>query len=268
MTKKQTEQTKKEEKKPVVEHKGRLVVRTGKEHGKITDLGMQALQEAKIIEEKTKKIEEEVTKVAKKVAKTPKPPRPRGKKYQQAKKLVDPQKLYPLKEAIKLVKQVSFSKFPGSVEVHLVVKEQGIKGEIEFPYPTGKEQKIRIADEALLKDLEKGKIDFTLLVASPKMMPKLAKYAKLLGPKGLMPNPKAGTIGENPEELAKKFQGKTHFKTEPKAPLIHLVIGKVNQPEEELEKNFLALVEAVGVKNIKKAAIAPTMGPGIKIKLE
>jgi len=99
-------------------------------------------------------------------------------------------------------------------------------------------------------------------------MPKLAKYAKILGPRGLMPNPKAGTITDNPEELAKKLAGKTSWKTEAKAPLIHLTIGKVSQPEHQLEENFKALVAAIGQKNIKKAVLAPTMGPGIKIKIE
>lgn len=150
----------------------------------------------------------------------------------------------------------------------MVVKKIGLKGEVEFPYPTGKQQKIRIADEALLKEIEKGKIDFTLLIATPQMMPKLAKYAKILGPRGLMPNPKAGTITDQPEELAKKLTGKITWKTEPKAPLIHLTIGKVSQPDSQLEENFKALVAAIGQKNIKKATLAPTMGPGVKIKIE
>lgn len=268
MEEKATKKTKSEKEAKKGPQKGRVVVRTGKEHGRISDLGTQALLEAEEIEKKTKKIEEEVAKKVKKETKAPRLPRQRGKKYKKVKNLVDKNKLYPLKEAIKLVKTVSFSKFPGSIDVHLVVKSTGIKGEVEFPYSTGKTQKIRIADETLLKDLEKGKIDFTLLIATPQIMPKLAKYAKLLGPRGLMPNPKTGTITDKPEELAKKLAGKTTFKTEPKAPLIHMTIGKVSQPDEEIEKNFLALVEAVGIKNIKKASLAPTMGPGVKVKIE
>jgi len=257
-----------EEKKSLAESKGRLVVKTGKEHGRISDLGTQALAEAEIIEEKTKKIEAEVAAKVKKAPKVaPKPQKTRGARWQQAAKLVDKNKLYSLAEAIELLKKVSISKFNGSVDVHLVVKKVGLKGEVEFPHSTGKQQKIRIADEALLKDLEKGKIDFTLLLAPPQMMPKLAKYAKILGPRGLMPNPKAGTITDKPQELAKKLAGKTSWKTEPKAPLIHLSIGKVDSPPKELEENFRALIEAVGQRNIKKAVLAPTMGPGIKINL-
>lgn len=257
-----------EETKPLIERKGRLVVKTGKEHGRITDLGAQAVLEAKIIEEKTKKLEEEIATKAKKAAKkAPKAARVRGKRYQQAKKQVDPKKLYPLSEAIKLLKKVSISRFNGSVDVHLLVKKTGIKGEVKFPYPTGKEIKVAIANEEVLEKIKKGKIDFSILIATPAMMPKLAQYAKILGPRGLMPNPKAGTITDKPEELAKKLAGKTRFQTENKAPLIHLTIGKVNQPEKELEENFRALILAVGSKNIKKATLAATMSPGIKIDL-
>ena len=267
MVKKDSKTSEKNSQKTVSERKGRIVVRTGKEHGRISDLGTQALKEAAIIEEKTKKLQEEIATKTKQTGKAAKPKRARGRRWQEARKKINPQKTYSLSEAIKLLKSVSISRFDGSIDAHLVVKKIGLKGEIEFPYSTGKQQKIRIANEALLKDLEKGKIDFTLLIATPQMMPKLAKYAKLLGPRGLMPNPKAGTISDNPEELAKKLTGKTSWKTEPKAPLIHLTIGKVNQPEHQIEENFKALISAVGQRNIKKAVLAPTMGPGIKIKI-
>jgi len=269
MVKKQDSKTsEKTSQKTTSERKGRIAVRTGKEHGRISDLGTQALEEAAIIEEKTKKLQQEIAAKAEKAGKKVKPKRIRGRRWQEARKKIDPKKNYSLSEAIKILKTVSLSRFDGSVDAHLVVKKVGLKGEVEFPYPTGKQQKIRIADEELLKDLEKGKIDFTLLIATPQMMPKLAKYAKILGPRGLMPNPKAGTITDKPEELAKKLTGKTSWKTEPKAPLIHLTIGKVSQPERQLEENFKALVAAIGQKNIKKAVLAPTMGPGIKIKID
>ena len=268
MAKKQDFKTsEKTSKTPVSERKGRIVVRTGKEHGRISDLGTQALEEAAIIEEKTKRLQEEITAKAKEAEKAIRPKKTRGRRWQEARKKIDPQKTYSLTEAIKLLKTVSISRFDGSVDAHLVVKKVGLKGEVEFPHPTGKQQKIRIADEALLKDLEKGKINFTLLIATPQMMPKLAKYAKILGPRGLMPNPKAGTITDKPQDLAKKLAGKTSWKTENKAPLVHLTIGKVSQPEHQLEENFKALIAAVGQQNIKKAVLAPTMGPGIKIKI-
>ncbi len=247
----------------------RKIVKTGKEHGRITDVGAEALEEASIIEEKTKKIEKETLKETKKESKktAKKPKKTRSKNYLVAREKVDTNKLYRLEEAIKLLKSISLSKFKGRVEVHLNVKEIGLKGEVQFPHETGQKQKIRIADEEVLKELEKGKIGFTLLVATSKMMPKLVKFAKLLGPKGLMPNPKNGTVTENPEEFIKNASGKTQFKTETKFPLIHLTIGQVDSPEKDLQDNFQALIKAVGKRNIQKAVLSPTMGPGIKVDL-
>jgi len=244
------------------------VPKSGKEHGKIADVATEALAEASVIEEKTKEIEKEALAEAQKEAKKEtKKKRKRGKKYQEAKKKVDLAKFYPLSEAIKLLKSVSISKFKGNLDTHLNVKEVGFKGEIQFPHSTGKKQNIRIADEVLLTELEKGKIDFTQLVASSKMMPKLVKYARLLGPKGLMPSPKNGTITEDPESFIKNASGKVQFKTESKFPLIHLSLGKIEAPEEELKDNFKALIKVVGRKNIEKATLSPTMGPGVKIDL-
>jgi large subunit ribosomal protein L1 len=245
----------------------KVAPKSGKEHGKIADVGAEALAEASVIEEKTKEIEKESEKEAKKETKKAKKERKRGKKYQEAKKKIDPNQFYPLSEAIKLLKSTSISQFKGNLDVHLNVKEIGLKGEVEFPHPTGKKQNIRIADETLLQELEKGKIDFTQLVASAKMMPKLVKYARLLGPKGLMPSPKNGTITEDPQSFIKNAAGKVQFKTEPKFPLIHLSLGKIEAPEKDLADNFKALMKAVGRKNIQKATLSPTMGPGAKVDL-
>lgn len=258
-----------EPKKKKPAEKGRKLVKTGKEHGRITDMGAEALAEAERLKEKEKKLEKETKAKAKKVVKKKKPSKAkvRGRKYQDVRKKVDRNKVYPLPEAIKLAQETSISKFNGSIEVHLVIKESSLKGEVQFPHSIGKQTKIATANEALLKKIAKGKIDFDVLLATPEMMPKLTKYAKILGPRGLMPNPKAGTITEKPEELAKKMASKTQFKTEAKAPLIHLVIGKVDSKAQNLEANFKALIEAVGVNKIKKAVIASTMGPGIKVDL-
>jgi len=241
---------------------------TGKDHGKVTDMGEQALAEAEIIKKKEAKLEKELIKeTEKEVKKQTKKTKKSSPKYIKAKQKVDSNKLYPLKEALNLLKEVSLSKFTGSVEIHLVVKESGQKGEVEFPYSTGKKQIIKIVDDNLIGELEKGKISFTTLVATPQSMAKLVKFAKLLGPKGLMPNPKNGTISDQPEKAAEIMAKKTTFKTENKAPLMHLTIGKVDMPEKEIEANFKSLIKAVGRKNIKKVAIAPTMGPSIKIDL-
>ncbi len=250
--------------------KGRKLVKTGKEHGRLTDMGAEALAEAEKIKAKEKELEKLAT------AKTPKeqkrkkkakPTKKRGKRYLDARKLIDPTKFYSLSEAIKILKKTSISRFNGAVEAHLNVKEKGLKGNVSFPYPAGKAQKIKIADDKLIKQLEKGKIDFDLLLATPAIMPKLVKFAKLLGPKGLMPNPKTNTISEKPKELVKTLAGKAQFKTETKAPLIHLVIGRVESKEKELAENFKALILAVGTTNIQKAVLTSTMGPGIKVDL-
>jgi len=243
------------------EKAGRRLVKSGKQHGRITDVSQEVLAEAATIEEKAKKLEQEIKAKAKKT----KPAKKRGKRYQTAKILVDHTKTYSLSEAIKLLKKTSISRFNGSVETHLVTRQTGLKGEVKFPHSTGKTSKIAIADEDLIKKIEKGKIDFNILLATPQMMTKLAKYAKILGPKGLMPNPKSGTITDNPQELAEKMAGKVQFKTETKQPLIHQVIGKVDDSQKNLEENFQAFIKVVDPKNIQKTVITSTMGPGIKV---
>jgi large subunit ribosomal protein L1 len=258
-----------EEKKKKLLEKERKVVKTGKEHGRITDMGVEALAEAERLKAKEKKLAQTIKTKAKVKAKKKglTKAKVRGKKYQEMRKKVDRNHFYPLSKAIKLAQETSFSKFNGTLEAHLVVKESGLKGEIQFPHPTGKQTKIAIANEALLEQLEKGKIDFDLLLATPAMMPKLAPFAKKLGPRGLMPNPKTGTITEKPEALAKKMATKTQFKTETNAPLIHLVIGKIKDKPKELEANCQALIQAIGLPKIRKIVLKSTMGPGIKVDL-
>jgi large subunit ribosomal protein L1 len=196
-------------------------------------------------------------------------PKPRGKRYEENKKIVDRTKVYPLAEAISLLKKMKTASFDESVELHLVVEEQGLKGEVELPYSTGKTVKVAIVDDKVLAAIEAGKIDFDVLITHPSYMPKLAKFAKVLGPKGLMPNPKAGTISPNPEEVAKKFQkGVLRWKTEPKAALIHQMLGKISMKEEELKENIEAFLKSVGAKNIKKAYLKTTMSPSVKIEIK
>lgn len=198
----------------------------------------------------------------------PSKPKVRGRAYQAARTKVDPTKLYPLEEAIELVKQVSISKFNGSIDAHFSTLKKGLTGEVNFPHFKGKIKKVVIADDKVLAKIKTAKIDFDVLLATKEFMPKLVPFAKVLGPKGLMPNPKAGTIVDDPKKALEKFQGGlTRFKTEKDQPLIHLKIGQVSQPENELEENLKALIIAIGPKNIKKLVICPTMGPGIKIQI-
>jgi len=193
----------------------------------------------------------------------------RGKKYLAKKIKIDPKKGYPLAEAITLLKETSYSRFDGAAEIHLVVAKKGISAEVSLPYFKGKEKRVEIASEETIKKIEAGKIDFDVLLSTPAFMPKLLKYAKILGPKGLMPNPKNGTITEKPEEAIKTYQkASLSIKTESSFPLIHAVFGKISQPEKELEENLKALLSAVGARNIRKAVIKATMGPGIRINYE
>jgi len=198
-----------------------------------------------------------------------KPPKVRSKKYKAAKVKIDQAKSYPLSEAIKLLKETSYSKFDGKAEVHLRVTKKGFQTEVELPHFQAKQKKVVVADEAVIKQIEAGKIDFDVLLASPKIMPQLVKFAKILGPKGLMPNPKKGTITDKPEEAIKKFQkASMSIKTEKNTPLIHLVFGSLKQPEKELVANLEKLIQAVSTKNIQKAVVKATMGPAIKLAVD
>jgi len=195
--------------------------------------------------------------------------RVRSKRCQKVAKLVDPVKVYKLEEAVELVKKTSGVSFDESVEVHMNVTEKGVKTSLTFPYFTGKKRKVAICDEKVLAQIEKGNLDFDVLLAKPDNMAKLAKFAKILGPKGLMPNPKQGTITADPEKTKKEIEGgKQEIKTEEKAALIHTVIGKVSQSKGELLENLSALIDAVDPNKIEKMVLTSTMGPGIKVEVK
>jgi len=193
-----------------------------------------------------------------------------GKAIVAAKSKIDRTKFYPVEEAVKLVKSTNITNFDATVTVHLnlVGKDAPTRLELTFPYLAGAAKKVAIVSDEILANLEKGKIDFDILVTHPSFMPKLAKYAKLLGPKGLMPSPKAGTVTPDPEKKAQEFAaGKTMIKAEAKFPLMHITVGKISQKEEELIQNIRTLLEAVKPRNIGKATLASTMSPGIKLQL-
>ena len=182
-----------------------------KKSDKVHIAGLKGGQRIKIVgaeisTEDTKILSEEDTKSeTKKVEKTPKA---RGKKYQEAKSKTDRNKLYSQKEAVKLVKQTSYSKFDGSIELHMVVKKVGISANVTLPNSAGRVKKIEVATDETIKKLQAGKIDFDVLLATAEMMPKLIPFAKVLGPKGLMPNPKNGTLIKSEKE-AEKFSVNT-----------------------------------------------------------
>lgn len=192
----------------------------------------------------------------------------RSKHYQTVAKMVDRTKAYPLKDALDLLSKIHLSRFDETVELHINATQPKISVVTTLPHGTGKKLRVAIADEKLIENVAKGKIDFDVLLAAPTIMPKLARVAKFLGPKGLMPNPKSGTISNNPEELAKKYEGgQMTIKTESKAPVIHISVGKLSFREKKLAENIQAIFTAVKPENIKNATLKSTMSPGIRVKL-
>lgn len=223
----------------------------------------------------------EQVKTSKKTQKPNKQTKFRSKKYQESRGKVESNKRYSLNEAVKLVQETSYSKFPGTIEAHLNTNVDNIRGLISLPHFTGKKLIILafgseaeksgadlVGNEETISEIEKGKIDFDVLVTTPAWMSKLAKTAKILGPKGLMPNPKNGTITENLAKTVAELQGgKVEYKTEKDGKVIHLPVGKTNQAPEEIAVNLKTLFNTVGKSKISKITLSSTMGPGVKIDL-
>lgn len=206
--------------------------------------------------------------IEEKVEKTERKAKVRGKKYQKAKALIDINKYYPLKDAVKLVKETSLSKFVGKIEAHINTFDIGNIGDIVFPHLETASKKIVILNDTILAEIKDGKINFDIIIATPSTMPKLLPFAKLLGPKGLMPNPKNGTLTDKPEDAVKKLSvAKTQIKTEKKAPVIHTIVGLTSQPVEEIAANITELITIVKPNKIKKLAICATMGPSVKVEV-
>lgn len=201
-----------------------------------------------------------------------------------------------LKEAIKKVKALSKEKFDATVEVHINLsldtkkQEQTVRFSVTLPHGTGKVKKVAVladkktqgADlelkesdiEALQKGTIKPKVDFDVLVTEPSYMPKLAKVAKILGPIGMMPNPKNGTVTEDPEKAVKEIKkGRLDVKTEKDLPIIHTIIGKRSFEESQLEENFNELLKTLKQNKpnksspewIKSIYVNTSMGQSIKI---
>jgi large subunit ribosomal protein L1 len=185
-----------------------------------------------------------------------------GKAIKKAGSNIDRNISYSIADAVKLVQDNTITKFDATLTLHLNLvdgKEKVTRAELTFPHLAGKTK---------IAELAKGTINFDILITTPQMMPKLAKYAKLLGPKGLMPNPKNGTVTTDPEGKKKEFEaGKTVIKAESKFPLMHITVGKKSQKVAEIVANIEAVVEAIKAKNIAKATLASTMSPGVKLQL-
>ncbi len=192
----------------------------------------------------------------------------RSKRHTENSSQVAQKTTYPIGAGIELLRKFRKSNFDETVELHINVKEKGVSGQVTLPHGTGKKLRIAVASDALIADVEKGKIDFDILVAEPEMMPKLAKVARVLGPRGLMPNPKNGTISDKPEQLIEKLSaGQISYKTESQVPIIHMSVGKLSFKDEQLSENISSVLSSVGPTRISSITLKSTMSPAIPIRL-
>ena len=195
------------------------------------------------------------------------PLRLRSKKYREMIKLVDKNTQYSLADAVDLVKKTSIGKFDSAVELHAKIKVETTRGTLALPHGTGKTKKVAVADDATLEALAAGKMDFDVLLATPAQMPKLAKFAKVLGPKGLMPSPKAGTVTTDIEKVTKEISGGRIEYRADKNGVIHLSVGRVSFTNEQLVENIEALLAVLINAKIQTLSLASTMGPGVRVRL-
>ncbi|AKM81863.1 MAG: 50S ribosomal protein L1 [Berkelbacteria bacterium GW2011_GWE1_39_12] len=196
----------------------------------------------------------------------------RSKKYQEVKALIEVKEKYSIDEALELVKKTTMTKFDGNVETHVRLlsktgKPEAARGLLQYPFGTGKKINVVILDEKLIDEIVASKkIEADIYLVTPALMPKAAKLAKILGPKGKMPNPKAGTITLDPEKTKADLEGgQVEYKTDSTGN-IHQVIGKVSGKIEELTANFKELIAALPNDKINSIHICATMGPSVKVK--
>ncbi len=221
--------------------------------------------EAEQLPEDTEKLGDKDTKKTKEATK----PRTRSKKYDEAKAKVAQGKAYNLPEAIKLAQETSYSSFDGSVELHIMVKRVGTSANVTLPNSTGKEKRVEVATDETIKKLSEGKVDFDVLLATPDMMPKLVPFARILGPRGMMPNPKNETLISDPSKAKNYSANSVTLKTEKSAPLIHTAIGKVSQETGKLVENAESIFKALGGnKQIISVYTKASMGPSVKVEVK
>ena len=224
----------------------------------------------------------------------------KGKKYLDAKNKVEKGKLYSLEEAVKLVKETSTTKFDSTVEIAVRLNldtrknDQQLRGAIVLPYGTGKSKKVLVlakgdaakqavdagadyvGDTDMITKIEKENwFDFDVIIATPEMMPLLGKLGKVLGPKGLMPNPKTGTVTTDTKKAVEDVKkGRVEYRTDNYAN-VHAIVGKSSFDDEKLVDNIKAFMNVI-IKSkpqaakgtyLKSISLASTMGPGIKVSL-
>lgn len=227
---------------------------------RIVDTAEESLRELEIIEQKTTILPTTLKKITTSHI--------RSKPYLAAKSKVNPNQTYPVSDALKLLREVSLTKFDPSVELHINLKvAPKSQVSVDLPHSTGKSKKIAIVSDKVIAQIESGKIDFDILLATPDDMPKLLKFAKLLGPKGLMPNPKTGTLVADPTASAAKLASSTilTLKSEKSAPVIHTTVGKLSSSDKDLSDNISAILSSLA--QIRKVVLKSTMSPAIKLEI-
>jgi large subunit ribosomal protein L1 len=269
----------------------------GKIRTKVIETAIEPEKLEKIEElelEKEAKPEEEVVVKATKKKQREGKAKQRGRRYKNLASTIDKSKLYPAEEALELIQKAANTKFDETIEAHINLgispdkQEHQVRTSVVLPHQVGKKIKIlvfaekgleelkkfgaEIGNDETLKEIEAGKVGFDKIVADPSWMPKLAKVAKVLGPKGLMPNPKSGTVTDNPMAVLKEFaQGKVELRAE-KAPIIHVVVGKRSFETKKLAENLASIITALraakpeGFKKelIKSVYLSSTMGPSLR----
>ena len=191
----------------------------------------------------------------------------RSKRYQEFKKLVPADISHPIPEGIQILRKISLTKFDASVELHITLKDKGFAKELDLPHPFGKSKKVVEASDEVIAAIESGKFDFDILVATPAQMGKLIKFAKILGPKGLMPNPKNGTVTEDVKSAIKKLSSNQTLKlrNEKDAPAVHTTIGRLSMTDIQIEQNISAILAVLPAGRISKIVLKSTMSPAIKL---
>lgn len=223
----------------------------------------------------------------------------KGKRYQEAEKLVERSKSYAINEAVELLKATSKANFDETVEVAFRLgvdtkkADQQIRGSLVLPHGTGKTKRVLVfakgdkikeaedagadyvGDQELINKINQGWFDFDVIVATPDMMGEVGKLGRILGPKGLMPNPKTGTVTFEVEKAVKDIKaGQVEYRVD-KSANVHVPIGKASFDNEQLVENFEAITDTIvkerpsTVKGtyVKNVSITSTMGPGIKVNV-
>jgi large subunit ribosomal protein L1 len=234
--------------------------------------------EVAAISEQTETAEALNKKSSKKTKKEDKPAAKKSRrsaKFLKTKEKVEAGKLYKMDEAIELVKELSMSKYDGAVEAHVHMNKKKAKGSTEsskgtfhLPHGSGKEKKITILTEDKIEEIAKTKkIDFDIAIATPALMPKVAKIAKILGPKGKMPDPKSGTVTDKPEEAIKEINsGKVEYRIDA-GDNIHQMIGRVSWDSAKLLENLNAIFASLPKARIAGAYLVPSVGPSVPLDL-